>query len=87
MSDSEKSFIEAFKKQVIAVAVMYAFILVGVGIGFYYTTNSSIAMAEKERAEMKLQIDKKINKDDYIREVTEMKELLRDMNHKIDRIK
>lgn len=98
MSDSERTFIIEFKKQVIAIAVLYAFALVIVAVGFYYTTNNSITNAEKERKELKqetliikMQVDilkdSKINKEDYIREITEMKDLLRDLNNKLDRLK
>lgn len=98
MSESEKSFIKEFKKQVIAVAVIYAFMLIITSIGFYYTTNNSISNAEKERIEIKADAlmiksqieilnEKKINKDDYIREITEMKVMLRELGVKIDRLK
>lgn len=98
MSDSERTFIIEFKKQVIAIAVLYAFALVIVAVGFYYTTNNSITNAEKERIEIKADAlmiksqieilnEKKINKDDYIREITEMKVMLHELGVKIDRLK
>ena len=96
MSDSEKDFIKAFKKQVIQIAAAYGFILLFSGIGFYYTTTMNLENAKSERLEMNIRSNnietrmnelnrRKIDKDDVIREFDEIKTLLINVNNKIDR--
>lgn len=98
MSEKETDFMLEFKRQVIAVAVFYAFALLLSVIGFYYTTENKtsnnakdIERIQLETAKIKYDIEvikaEKIEKQDYIREVTSLKDAIKELTNKIDRIK
>jgi hypothetical protein len=97
MSANEREFIQALKRW-IAIALLTFFTTVVIGaFTFYNVTGKEISEAQmriqgieaRQRASEATQqrLDQeKINKADYIREVDEMKMLLRDLNHKIDKL-
>jgi hypothetical protein len=98
MSDSEKSFIEHFRKQVINIAVAYGFVMLFSAVGFYYTTSTNLDNAAKERLEIKSNSTEveaqiyelnriKIDKKDVIREFDEIKGMLNNLDTKLERIK
>ncbi len=97
MSEHEREFIAEFKKQIIIFIVIGVVTVVGTSVGFYFNTNSAIdSLHSGQRALEKKQTksesmyqelkDSKIDKADYIREVDEMKVMLRELNNKLDRI-
>jgi len=78
-------------------AIIGIFTVVGTSVGFYYNTKAAINDLTKEQVRLddrQFQMEekcielneKKIDKDDYIRELDEVKYLLRDMNQKIDKV-
>lgn len=97
MSENEQMFIKEFRKQIIGIFVAGVIMVIVTAIGFYYTTNNAINNLAQEQSTLKTKQDametmmfdlsrSKIDKSDYVREVDEMKQLLRDLNRKIDRI-
>ena len=94
MSESEKDFINEFKKQVIAIFLLGLLTTATTALAFYYNTQSSIEMLKKEQL-MNMQRQKaveisvqhlhesKIDKDAYIREVDEMKALIKEILHRL----
>ncbi len=90
MSEREKDFIKEFRKQVIGVFVGGVFIVLLTAVGFYFNTSYNIDSLSKGQSKLKSEVRElhysKIDRQDYIREVDEMKTLLRDLNRKIDRI-
>jgi hypothetical protein len=96
MSEEEKLFIRQFKKQLIVYAVIGIFTVAGTSVGFFYNTQFSIEKLTTEQLRLRERQsilesryvemgDRKIDKLDYIRELDEVKTLLRDMNQKIDK--
>lgn len=96
MSESDKSFITIFKRQLIIALIAYALITVSSFVGFYYNTQNSVDNLKANQGTTNARLDlyefkletlskEKINKSDYIREIDEIKQMLRDINQKLDR--
>jgi hypothetical protein len=98
MSDQEKTFFNEFRKKFIQ-QVIYIFLvgmiaIVGTSVGFYYNTQNDISRLQEQHQSMRNRqmyyettLQRKVEKDDYVREIDEVKALLRDINRKIDNIK
>ncbi len=109
MSESEKTFINEFRRQVIIIFVVTMATLASTGISFYYTTNNAIAnisMAQTNLRDSHIYLETqvyskhslvddklakiqhaKIEKEDYVREIDELKQLIRDLNRKVDNLR
>jgi len=97
MGENESSFIESLKKQVIVFFVSSAFLIIGTAVGFYYNTSFGMQVLESKQAQLDIhnsemqkkiyELDsKKIEKNDYIRETQELKEMIRDLSRKIEKL-
>ena len=102
MSEEEELYHSKFFKQLKQQVVIYAAIglltVAGTAIGFYYNTQNTIStiitnqntiMGTQEEFKRDLNDlrEKKIDKADYIREVDEVKTMLRNLEDKIDKLK
>ncbi len=98
MSEQQQKFIDEFRKQIIAVFIFNVAIIFITAIGFYFNTNHGIQMLADEQTRQhdrqvilthKVEsIDRvKMEKDDYIREIDEIKTLLRNLDAKIDKLR
>jgi len=94
MSEFEQDFIQVFRKQLITYAVIVVFGVIGTAILFYFNTSNALANQQSElrrldvqQNEIETELTKKISREDYIREIDEMKLTLRSISNKIDRLK
>lgn len=98
MSDTEKSFINELKKQAIIILLGYSIAIIATFVGFYFKTEARLEyfeqrhemqMVRQHNVEQRIDLlnEKKIEKADYIREVDEMKQLLKEMREDIKAMK
>lgn len=98
MSEPQMEFIKEFKKQLIIYAFVGISTIIGTAVGFYYNTQSSITaitasqqQLDSKQKENEREIDRiretKIDRAAYVREIDEVKMLLRSMDEKISRLK
>jgi putative Mn2+ efflux pump MntP len=97
MSNNESEFIKALKRWIATALLTFFGTMVIGAFTFYNVTGKEITEAQvrmqgieaRQRVTEAMQVrldHEKINKSDYIREVDEMKMLLRELNNKIDKI-
>lgn len=95
MSENQLDFITEFKRQAMIAIVGLFFAGLIVAVGFYYTTASNMEKIVIEQTALKIKQDradtfmfelneKKINKDDYNRDVDKLNQILIRMESKID---
>lgn len=94
MSEFEQDFIQVFRKQLITYAIIVVFGLMGTAVLFYFNTSNALAGQQLEitrlnyhQGEIEKELSKKISRENYIREIDEMKLTLRSISEKIDRLK
>jgi len=94
MSEEQTNFLELFKRQLIIYAVIGLLTVLSTSVGFYYNTRyaldgqrTELERMNKRQGAFEINLQHKIDKGDYIREMDEVKQILREMESKIDRLK
>ena len=97
MSEQEKKFIEAFKRQIIISFASLIFIVAGTSIGFYYNTINAMTQTSKDIETLKAcskesesEINElqrvKIDRAEYREDLNELKELIKELRSDIKKI-
>lgn len=98
MSEQEKKFIEAFKRQIIISFASLIFIVAGTSIGFYYNTINAITQTGKDIETLKVyskesesEINElqrlKVDRVEYREDLIEIKDLIKEIRNDLKKIK
>ena len=93
IEDFKSDLVKKIMAKIVGVLILFAISVAGTSVGFYYNTKNNIQNIQNDQAHMRIRQDQtdralllKVDKTDYVRELDEVKTILREIDRKIDRI-